>query len=70
MPLLSRPTALQLGSHFCELSSRYHFAPKAATPVSIGVPHGRTPRRKLPLRLQVRMQFAIGTITLLLEKME
>jgi hypothetical protein len=27
-------------------------------------------RRKLPVRLQVRMQFAIGTITLLLEKVE
>jgi hypothetical protein len=25
-------------------------------------------RRKLPVRVQVRMQFAIGTITLLLEK--
>ena len=27
-------------------------------------------RRKLPVRVQVRMQFAIGTITLLLEKVE
>jgi len=27
-------------------------------------------RRKLPVRVQVRMQFAIGTITLLLEKAE
>jgi hypothetical protein len=27
-------------------------------------------RRKLPVRVQVRMQFTIGTITLLLEKVE
>jgi hypothetical protein len=44
--------------------------PRSWQPIFFGVPTAAAPRRKLPLRVQVRVPIATGTITLLLEKVE